>query len=153
MNSKFSGLRGLQRGLLGCLLTAGALALPGCYVVPAHHPASYPAQPLPSAAPAAPVSFTARLYPSNDLASGYGVISAVVTNDLHGRGTFNTSINGEAFSGEATRKAGSSKEGLASGAGQRGSYIHCTYTMNTATQGMGNCLMSNGARFTMHVGQ
>lgn len=153
MDSKLSGARGLQRGLLGWLFAVGSLALPGCYVVPAHYPAPYSAQPLPAAAPAAPVSFTARLYPANDLASGYGVISAVVTNDLHGRGTFNTSINGEAFSGEATRKAGSSKEGLASGAGQRGSYIHCTYTMNTATQGMGNCLMSTGARFTMHVGQ
>jgi hypothetical protein len=92
------------------------------------------------------------LYPSNDLASAYGMVSAVVTNDLHGRGTFSTNIHGESFTGEATRVAGSSREGLANGAGNRGSYLNCRYTMNSATLGTGSCRLSNGAVFTMHVG-
>ena len=69
--------------------------------------------------------FTARLYPANDLAVRHGMVGGVVTNDLNGRGTFNANIQGESFVGEATRKAGSSREGLASGAGNRGSYLSC----------------------------
>lgn len=101
---------------------------------------------------AAPVTFPSRLYPANDLAGRYGMINATVTNDLHGRGTFNAVINGEAFAGEATRKAGSSREGIANGAGNRGSYLSCVYTLNSATQGVGQCKLSDGAVFTMHLG-
>jgi hypothetical protein len=113
-------------------------------------PAGAPVMAAP--APALPLTFPARLYPANPLASGYGVINATVTNDLQGRGSFNASINGESFVGEATRKAGSSREGLASGAGNRGSYLSCQYTMNSATLGTGTCRLNNGAVFTMHVG-
>jgi hypothetical protein len=132
-------------------VVAVSAALGGCYVVPVQ-PATtttvvHTAPPAP-----APVTFTARLYPANDVASSYGVVMAVVTNDLNGRGHFSTNIGGEAFSGEATRAAGSSREGLANGAGQRGSYINCRYTMNSPTLGTGNCRMSSGAAFTMHVG-
>lgn len=134
---------------LGAVLVASA-TLAGCYVVPVHQPAPVAAVAVPAAP--APVTFTARLYPANDLASGYGVVPAVVTNDLNGRGTFSTNIMGEAFSGEATRTAGSSREGVANGAGNRGSYINCRYTMNSATLGTGTCRLSNGAVFTMHVG-
>ena len=138
-----------RRIVLGAVLTASAAVLAGCYVVPVHQPA--PA--IPAAAPAlVPVTFSARLYPANDLAAGYGVVPAVVTNDLNGRGTFSTNIRGESFSGEATRTAGSSREGVANGAGNRGSYINCRYTMNSATLGTGTCRLSNGAVFTMHVG-
>jgi hypothetical protein len=98
------------------------------------------------------MTFAARLYPANDIASAYGMVSAVVTNDLNGRGTFNTAINGESFTGEATRVAGSSRDGLANGAGNRGSFINCRYQMNSATLGTGQCQLSNGAKFTMHVG-
>ena len=118
---------------------AGALAasatLAGCYVMPVQPPA--PAVVTVPAAPPAPVTFTARLYPANDLASGYGVVAAVVTNDLNGRGHFSTAINGESFAGEATRVAGSSRDGVANGAGNRGGYIQCRYTMNSATLGTG----------------
>lgn len=138
-----------RRIVLGAVLTASAAVLAGCYVVPVHQPA--PA--IPAAVPApVPVTFSARLYPANDLAAGYGVVPAVVTNDLNGRGTFSTNIRGESFSGEATRTAGSSREGVANGAGNRGSYINCRYTMNSATLGTGTCRLSNGAVFTMHVG-
>lgn len=138
-----------RRTVLGAVVIASAAALAGCYVVPVHQPAPV----IPAAAPApVPVTFSARLYPANDLAAGYGVVPAVVTNDLNGRGTFTTNIRGESFSGEATRTAGSSREGVANGAGNRGSYINCRYTMNSATLGTGTCRLSNGAVFTMHVG-
>jgi hypothetical protein len=140
------------------LATAGALVsfmLSGCYVVPlqAHdrHPTTVVHVPVPAAAPA-PVTFTARLYPSNDLAAQLGVVGALVTNDLNGRGHFSTNIGGEAFSGEATRHAGSPRDGVANGAGNRGGYINCRYTMNSPTLGTGTCRLSTGATFTMHVG-
>ena len=152
--------------LLGAVVASTVLA--GCYVVPLNpqtYPQGYPqagqsqpgystpqALPLPIPAPS-PVTFAARLYPANELAQRYGLIGAVVTNDLNGRGTFTTNINGESFSGEATRVASSSpREGVANGAGNRGSFINCKYQMNSSTLGTGQCKLSNGALFTMHVG-
>ena len=158
---------------------AGA-ALSGCYVVPLHHapdgtpypyvsaapgnygtvnviPAPY-AAPAPTTtvilpvAPAGPLTFTARLYPVNDLASGFGVVGAIVTNDLNGRGSFSTNIGGESFSGEATRTGGLERGGIANGSGNRGNYVNCTYKMNSTTQGSGVCRHSSGATFSMHVG-
>ena len=151
----FSAVRFRHRGLpaLGLAVTAATLA--GCYVVPIDPRTGQAVPPPPTTmtvVTAAPLTFPARLYPANDLAGGYGVINATVTNDLHGRGSFNTTINGEAFAGEATRKAGSSREGVANGAGNRGSYLSCAYTMNSATLGSGSCRLSNGALFSMHVG-
>lgn len=146
-----AGLRRLA--LLGAVSVAAALT--GCYVVPLNAPpqrASVPAT-VPVAPPPASMTFTARLYPANEMASGYGMVGAVVTNDLNGRGTFSTVINGESFSGEATRAPGaSSREGIANGTGNRGSYINCRYQMNSSTMGTGQCRLSNGAQFTMHVG-
>jgi hypothetical protein len=132
---------------------ASAAALTGCYVVPIQPPHSQPSTVYVTPAPPASVTFAARLYPANDMASGYGMLGAVVTNDLNGRGTFTTNINGESFTGEATRLAGSSsREGVANGAGNRGNYISCRYQMNSITLGTGQCKLSNGAVFTMHVG-
>jgi hypothetical protein len=142
-------------GTAVCAVVAAGLA--GCYVVPIDprngHPVNAP-QPVPAAvpAPAVPLVFPARLYPANDLASGYGLVHATVTNDLRGRGTFNAAIAGESFVGEATRMAGSNRGGVANGAGNRGAYLSCQYTMNSATQGTGTCRLNNGAEFTMHVG-
>ncbi len=133
-------------------VAAAAAVLAGCYVVPIHPPSAHaPAAHVQPAAPL-PITFAARLYPANDLAAAYGVVNALVTNDLHGRGTFNATINAESFTGEATRVANSSREGLANGAGNRGSYITCRYQMNSPTLGTGQCRLSNGAQFTMHVG-
>jgi len=133
------------------LLASAALA--GCYVVPMAPSASVPG---PTAvmpmAPPAPITIAARLYPANDMASQYGMVSAVVNNDLNGRGYFSTNIGGESFAGEATRVAGSQKDGLANGTGNHGGYISCRYTMNTPSLGTGNCRLNNGAAFTMHVG-
>lgn len=148
-------VRSSRRPLALAGTAAVVAALAGCYVVPID-PRTGQAVPAPApvavAAPAAPLVFTARLYPANDLASGFGVVHASVSNDLQGRGNFSTVIGGESFSGEATRKAGSSREGLANGAGNRGGYITCAYTMNSATMGTGTCRLSSGALFSMHVG-
>lgn len=146
-----------RRAVVALSVGAVVAGLAGCYVVPIDPRTGQPAH-LPTGAtavmpaPALPVSFPARLYPANELASSYGVINAAVTNDLHGRGSFNANIHGESFVGEATRKAGSSREGVASGAGNRGGYLSCQYTMNSATLGTGTCRLNNGAVFTMHVG-
>jgi hypothetical protein len=135
-------------------MLGSAVVLTGCYVVPVNQAPGYatvPATVVPPVVPG-PITFAARLYPANDLARRYGMVSAVVTNDLNGRGTFSTAIDGESFSGEATRSSTSARDGIANGAGNRGSYLQCTYKMNSATLGTGTCRLSNGALFTMHVG-
>ena len=151
--STLPGLRLARRtALSGAVLAASLLG--GCYVVPmnqAYPPTAVGRVDVP--APPTSVTFAARLYPSNEAATAYGMVNGTVTNDLHGRGIFTTTINGESFSGEATRTANSSsREGIANGAGSRGSYINCRYQMNSATLGTGQCKLSNGAQFTMHVG-
>lgn len=133
----------------------GLAALSACYVVPIHpDAAARPAAVVTVPAPAlpSPVTFSARLYPANDSATAYGVVAAVVTSDLSGRGTFSTNIGGESFQGEATRLANGSREGIANGSGNRGGYINCRYQMNSATLGTGTCNTANGARFSMHIG-
>jgi hypothetical protein len=155
IHTHLSPVRALRVAALLAALGGAASLLTGCYVVPVH-PAQHPAavvytQAAPSVAPA-PLNFTARLYPANDQACAYGMVTAVVTNDLNGRGTFSTTINGESFSGEATRAPGSGRGGTANGAGNRGSFISCSYQMNSATLGSGQCKHSSGALFSMHVG-
>lgn len=143
-----------RRVLQLAALAVSAAALSGCYVVPMH-PGSAPAAVMVPGAPAqsAPaLTFTARLYPANDIAGSYGMVAATVTNDLNGRGHFSTAIAGESFTGEATRVAGSRKDGVANGAGNRGSYLNCRYTMSSPTLGTGSCRLSDGAVFTMHIG-
>jgi hypothetical protein len=131
-------------------LGASVLALSGCYVVPLQPvPPSQVVPGVPGAP--APVTFTARLYPSNETAAPYGVTGATVTSDLNGRGHFTTQIGPEMFHGEATRVAGS-RDGVANGTGNFGSFINCRYTMNSPTLGQGSCRLNNGATFTMHVG-
>jgi hypothetical protein len=147
--ARLSGRKALATAVLG------ASALTGCYVVPiqpTHPPVSSSTVYVTPAMPAS-TTFAARLYPANDAARVYGMVGAVVTNDMNGRGTFTTNINGESFNGEATRIAGSPvREGVANGSGSRGSYISCRYQMNSSTMGTGECKLSNGAQFTMHVG-
>ena len=156
--------RTARRLALG-LSVALSAALTGCYVVPMQAtpgaPVQSPAQaaasvaaPAPAAQAAgnAPVSFNARLYPANDAAAKFGVVAGTVTNDLHGRGIFTAVIRGETYTGEATRAAGSARDGIANGAGSRGGWMKCSYRMNSSTLGTGQCELDNGARFTMHLG-
>lgn len=133
------------------LALAASAALTGCYVVPIQ-PTPTTVVHVPAPAPQAPLTFSARLYPANEQAAAFGTVMAVVTNDLNGRGHFSTNISGESFSGEATRVAGSPRDGMANGVGNRGGYINCHYSMNSATLGTGNCRLSSGAAFTMHIG-
>jgi len=136
------------RILSAIALGAATLGLAGCYVVPIETAR----QPVPVVAPTPmPLTFAAHLYPSNDAAAPYGLVSATVTNDLNGRGHFTTQIGPEVFNGESTRIAGT-RDGVANGSGNFGSYINCRYTMNSPTLGQGSCRLSNGAMFTMHVG-
>jgi len=136
---------------VGGVLAASTIALAGCYVVPLQSPPASTIVHVPVPAPL-PTTFTARLYPANEAATAYGTVMAVVTNDLNGRGHFSTNIHGESFSGEATRTAGSPRDGVANGAGSRGNFIACRYSMNSPALGTGSCRLSNGAVFTMHVG-
>ena len=162
VNSSSSRRAPFSRRTVLLSVVAASAVLAGCYVVPitpqtGHAQTVYSTpQPLPIPVAPAPLTFAARLYPANEAAQRYGLIGAVVTNDLNGRGTFTTNINGESFSGEATRVSGSSasssREGVANGAGNRGSFINCKYQMNSTTLGTGQCKLSNGALFTMHVG-
>lgn len=135
------------------IVTALGAVLSGCYVVPIDHPVARSHTPAPviMTTQNVPTSLSARLYPSNDLANVYGVLTANITNELNGRGLFAVNIGGENFTGEATRTSGNS-EGIANGAGNRGSFVRCSYKMNSSTQGTGRCLLSNGAAFSMHVG-
>jgi hypothetical protein len=147
---KISRASSLAVQLAALAVAVGSLS--ACYVVPLQPAPVANNTVMMAAAPPSPVTFAARLYPANDLATAYGMVAAVVTNGLNGRGHFSTAINGESFNGEATRVAGSARDGVANGAGNRGSYINCRYTMNSPTLGTGNCRMSDGALFTMHVG-
>ena len=141
-----------QLALVG--VTLASTLLTACYVVPINRiPPVTTVYVTPSAPALASATFAARLYPANDVAAAYGVVNAVVTNDLNGRGIFTTNISGETFNGEATRTgSGSARTGVANGSGNRGGYISCNYQMSNATLGTGQCKLSNGALFTMHVG-
>ena len=143
------------------------IALAGCYVVPINPDgsAAYPVVvvPAPVAAPSAPAlgvpfggpsaaTLTARLYPANETASQHGMIAGTVTNLMTGKGRFVVEYVGELLSGEATRVRGDERRGIASAYGPKGTYMSCDYRMTSAFQGTGTCLLSNGARYTVHLG-
>ncbi len=142
-----------------------AAVLSGCYVVPVQsdgrpYQGAVIVSPTPPVAlapvvappPAAPAVANLRLYPSNDAASRIGVVSGQVVNLLDGRGQFSVSVGGETFTGEATRTSNKSTSGVASGAGSRGGFLTCQYSMSSPTQGVGTCNLSSGAEFRMHIG-
>jgi len=160
----FAGTRVFRLAVATALGTA---LLAGCYVVPMQPGQTLPpgpvtvvpAQQAGSASPGATATpapaahhFSARLYPSNAEASRYGPLTGVVSNDLNGRGHFSANIGGENFEGEATRAPGSPRSGVANASGTRGGMLSCRYTMNSATQGSGTCVLNNGPTFAMHLG-
>ena len=141
------------------------VALAGCYVVPVNPDgsAAYPvvvvpgpavaAQPAPGVhVRSAPATLTARLYPANEAASQYGMVTGTVTNMMTGRGRFVLDYDGELLSGEATRVRGDERRGIANAYGPKGTYMSCDYRMTSAFQGTGTCTLSNGARYTVHLG-
>jgi hypothetical protein len=158
-------------------LSFAAIALSGCYVVPAvgpdghtnyyyyaSPPPVHPVQPvyqapLTAAGPpgvatgaAAPTVLNARLYPANDAANQTGMLVGTVTSSMTGKGRFQIDYRGEMLTGEATRMPGDERRGLANAYGTRGTYMTCEYQMSSAVQGAGTCTVSNGAKYQVHVG-
>ncbi len=154
----------LHRAAVIAAITLTSIAVTGCYVVPVQpdgrpYPGQVIVSPQPVVAapvfappPAAPALANLRLYPTNDAASRVGVVSGQVVNMLDGRGQFSVTVGAETFTGEATRTPNKSNAGVASGAGSRGGFLTCQYTMSSPTQGVGTCSLSSGAEFRMHIG-
>lgn len=146
----------------------GALAaatLSGCMVVPIDG-RPYIVQPIPAnpailpgggpmiaptSGPAALLT-TARLYPINDIAAHSGMLAGTVTNFMNGRGEFQLSYRGELLTGEATRTQDSARRGVANAASNRGTFLRCQYELGAPARGTGTCEMSDGARYTLHLG-
>ena len=146
-------------------LVASAAALSGCYIVPygpdglprvyvPMEPAPIPNQPAATngSRPSAPASLPARLYPANDLAKENGMVSGSVTNMMTGKGRFQLSYRGEVLTGEATRVSGDERKGVASAWGPNGAFMSCEYQMSSPYRGAGTCGFSDGARYTVHIG-
>ena len=157
-------------------LTAQALALSGCVVVPVGSDgrplwpmaeptpirSSTPLPPAPATAsvpspsaanPASsPAILQAKLYPANDVAAETGVLTATVTNMMSGKGRFNLNYRGEVLTGEATRTQNDARKGVASAFGKNGSFMSCEYQMSSPLQGAGECTLSDGARYQVHLG-
>ena len=138
---------------------SAAVVLSGCYVVPVNpegYPyAALPVPPLPAGGPpqaAASTVLQARMYPANDRAAQSGVLSGTVTSPVFGKGRFQLMYRGETLSGEATRVDGDARRGIASAYGSSGTFMSCEYQMQTARQGAGNCTLSDGAKYQMHIG-
>lgn len=118
---------------------------------------TYPAGSTLAVAPYVPPApsvavMNARLYPANEQAQPGGMALGQVTNFLDGKGAFTVTIGGEQFSGEATRTGRSLREGIANAMGSRGGTMSCTYVLNNATQGSGQCTVNSGARYQLHLG-
>jgi hypothetical protein len=140
-----------------------AATLSACYVVPISAPDGstiYQHYPLPPAGATTqmphpgsmPAVLTARLYPSNDLATQTGVVTGTVTNMMTGKGRFQVSYLGQVLTGEATRVSNDERRGVASAYSPGGMYMSCEYQMNTPYQGAGVCTFSNGASYQLHLG-
>jgi hypothetical protein len=155
----------IQKCLAASLVPMVVLA--GCYVVPLNPdgsvaypvtvvpaPAGLPPAPSPGVhlAGAPPATLTARLYPANEAASHRGMVTGTVTNMMTGKGRFVLDYEGELLSGEATRVRGDERRGIANAYGPRGTFMNCDYRMTSAYQGTGTCTLSNGARYTVHLG-
>lgn len=144
-------------------LALATLSLAACYVVPINPDgtAAYPVAVAPAPAVAiavqpvpgiAPATLTARLYPANETASQRGMVTGTVTNLMTGKGRFVLEVDGELLSGEATRVRGDERRGIANAYGTKGTTMSCDYRMTSAYQGTGTCTLSNGARYTVHLG-
>lgn len=153
------------------VLAAAAATLSACYVVPMrsadgtvyyeHYPLPPTGTPLPppAAAPAPgmpgaqmPAVLNARLYPSNEAAAAGGVITGTVTNLMTGKGRFQVNLLGEVLTGEATRVSNEDRRGIASAYGSKGTIMSCDYQMTTPYQGTGECRLSTGGTYTLHLG-
>jgi hypothetical protein len=137
---------------LAILFAAPLLVLAGCYVMPINSEGAYAVYPVGSRGTPAPSVLNVRLYPANEAASQTGLVTGTVVNMLSGKGRFQLNYQGETLVGEATRVANDSRRGIASAYGPRGTYMNCEYQMTGPTQGSGECAMSDGAKYQVHVG-
>ena len=126
------------------------------------------------AAAAAPQwqTVSARLYPTNETARNAGILQASVIDNGAGRGSFTVSYQGVLLQGEATRvdrnypgfgqimsqvqggvnwAQASGQRGIANAANQSSS-MRCEYLFTAVGQGTGACVVSDGARYQIHVG-
>jgi hypothetical protein len=129
---------------------APAVVVPAPGLPPSH--VYGPAAPQVAAATPSSAVLTARLYPANEVAAQDGMITGTVTNMMTGKGRFQMEYKGELLSGEATRVHGDERRGVASAYGPRGTFMSCDYQMTSPYQGTGTCLLSNGARYSVHLG-
>ena len=172
---------------LAVLAAAVATGVAGCYVVPID-PRTGQAYPVvnpgpggaggvtvinpASAAPAQPNVLTVRLYPVNVQANKAGLLSAVVVDNLAGRGSFTVAYLGDTLQGESTRvDAGfaafgrihdevlgrsprnySGRRGIANAYGAKGVGAQCEYLLTAPGAGTGVCTFSDGANYQMHFG-
>jgi hypothetical protein len=144
------------------LAMLAAATLSGCYVVPVSpegypypypgYPGAMPPAPVATPAPPAVQVLQARLYPANDRATQSGVLSGQITSSSAGKGRFQLNYRGETLTGEATRVDGDTRRGVASAYGSSGAFMSCEYQMQSARQGAGNCTISDGARYQVHIG-
>jgi hypothetical protein len=131
---------------------------------------------LPQAAPqaiAGPTVLNGRLYPVSDTARASGVINASAVDMGNGRSTFNVNYLGQSLQGESTRVdknfpgfgrilsqvqggynwAGvGGQRGIANAAAGSGVSMQCEFVMTNTSQGVGACVMSDGAKYQLHFG-
>ena len=128
--------------------------------------------PLPFFNEPAPVIYTARLYPVNDIANRAGMLTAVITDGHGGRGTFSLNYLGDSMQGEASRVEAShpgfgrvhrdvlgvsdvqlrGPRGIANASGSKAISAQCEYVMSGPSKGTGACVFSDGARYQLHFG-
>ena len=148
------------------LAASVAASLGGCYIVPTH-PDGTVAYPAPIVAaptvvqpgivvrePAAGITaaLAARLYPANAVAAQRGMVAGTVVDFRNGKGRFVLDYGGELLSGEATRVRNDERRGIANAYGALGTTMSCDYRMTSPSQGTGSCSLSDGARYTVHLG-
>jgi hypothetical protein len=133
------------------LVSVPAILLSACVVTPVSPDGAFAVYPPGSRVPA-PSVLNVRLYPANESASQSGIITGTVANTSSGKGRFQLNYQGETMTGEATRSANDSRRGIASAYGPRGLYMNCEYQMTSAIQGSGECQMSDGGKFQVHIG-
>lgn len=179
-----------QRAFSFATTAALVAALSACYVVPIDprtgqgypitpHTNTDPMAPrpvaLPTPGPSGPAQhtvLTARLYPMNAQANKAGLVTAVVTDNNAGRGSFTLTYLGDALQGEATRvdanyaafgriynavlgthqRSFSGRRGIANAFGSKGVNAQCEYLITGPGMGTGACQMSDGAAYQMHFG-
>jgi hypothetical protein len=159
-------------------LLCGTSLMAGCYVIPIdpRYPvaeqAPAAARALPAPAPqGGPLTLQARLYPLNEIAGKMGALTVTLTDNVNGRATFSLTYAGELLQGEATRvrpqypgfgnvhrevygegRMPAGERGIASAAGERGTYVNCEYAITASHRGTGACVFSNGAKYQLHFG-